>query len=142
MIQKILILMLFSFISFISVANETFAVIVNVQNTQAISKSLIKNISSDIVSTWDNGHQIRIFLPKANSETRRNFALAVLKISAKQDTRNWENRKITNTLNNKMPKILREKMIIRMVAKYPNAIGFVSPSLARKNPKVKVVLEQ
>jgi len=130
---------LFSFISLNLMANQNFAVIVNSQNTQKIDKKLIKNIASDIISTWENGQPIKLYFPKPKTSVRRNFTLDVLGINAKQDAMNWENKKITNTLNNKTPKLLRDKMIIRMVARHPNALGYVSPKSIKNNPKIKIV---
>lgn len=135
----VLIGILFSFISFNLIANQNFAVIVNSQNTQKIDKKLIKNIASDIISTWENGQNIKLYFPKPKTAVRRNFTLDVLGINANRDAINWENKKITNTLNNKAPKLLRDKMIIRMVAKHPNALGYVSPEAIKNNPKIKVV---
>ena len=119
--------------------NQNFAVIVNASNNQKIDKKLIKNIASDIIATWENGESIKLYLPRVKSATRRSFTLDVLGMSAKQDAMNWENKKITNTLNGKMPKYLRDKVILKMVAKYPNALGVVSPELIKDNPNVKVV---
>lgn len=139
MIRYLLMGTLISLISLLAIAEDDFAVIVNAKNTQKIDKKLIKNIASDMVATWDNGQAIKLYFPKPKSEVRRNFTLDVLGINAKQDAINWENKKITNTLNNKAPKLLRDKMIIRMVAKHPNALGYVSPEAVKNNPKIKVV---
>jgi len=136
---KIFIGFLFSTMSLNLIANDKFTVIVNSQNTQEINKKLIKNIASDNISTWKNGKKIKLYFPKPQSKVRRNFTLEVLGINAKQDAINWENKKITNTLNNKLPKLLRDKMIIRMVAKHPNALGYVSPDAIKNNPNIKVV---
>jgi len=127
------------FISFNSIANDKFVIIINSQNTQKIDKKLIKNIASDIISTWSNGQPITLYFPKSQTEVRRNFTLDILGISANQDAINWENKKITNTLNNKAPKLLRDKMIIRMVAKHPNSLGYVSPDAIKNNPNIKIV---
>jgi len=126
-------------ISFNSIANDTFVIIINSQNTQKIDKKSIKNIASDIISTWKNGQRIKLYFPKPKTQVRRNFTLEILGISANQDAMNWENKKITNTLNNKSPKLLRDKMIIRMVAKHPNALGYVSPDSIKNNPNIKIV---
>ncbi len=132
---------LFLFLAFPALANDhqNFAVIVNAKNTQKIDKKLIKNIASDIIANWENGEPIKLYFPRVKSVTRRSFTLDVLGISAKQDAMNWENKKITNTLNNKMPKYLRDKIILKMVAKHPNALGYVSPDIIKDNPNIRVV---
>lgn len=127
------------FSSFIQADNQNFAVIVNANNNQKIDKKLIKNIASDIIATWENGEPTKLYLPRVKSATRRSFTLDILGISAKQDAMNWENKKITNTLNNKMPKYLRDKVILKMVAKHKNALGVVSPELIKDNPNIKVI---
>jgi len=128
------------FICFFCMAKQSFIVIVNINNPQKIDREFIKNVSSDIISTWDNGDQIKIYLPKEKSEARNAFAHNVLGISANLDVRNWQNKKITNTLNNKMPKQLSDKMIIRMVAKHKEAFGYISAASLNNNPNIKSVL--
>jgi ABC-type phosphate transport system substrate-binding protein len=124
----------------VSLAAEEVVVITNSANTQTLGKSNIKNIYSDIVTTWENGKRIKVYnLPLGASE-RELFSQHVLGMSATSAEKELNNKKITNTLKNP-PKTKRAKLVVSIVSRNPNAIAYVPADAVQGKTGVRVVLE-
>ncbi len=135
-------LMLFLFLTnlFWSICNaESVAIIINDKNNSKINIDTVHSIYNDIQFEWSNGKSIMVFeLPLASS-TREIFSSRVLGLTAQESQTAWNNRKITNILNNR-PKIKRDKLVLKNVARNTNAIGYVDASLVKNTKGVRVVL--
>lgn len=114
------------------------AVIVNSSNPEALSIEQIKNIYSDRVTTWRSGKRIVVYNLPNSSESAEVFAQNVLGISAQSAKKAIANRKITNSLNNP-PKTKRERLIVALVSRKINAIGYVPVYLVKDEERVRVV---
>jgi ABC-type phosphate transport system substrate-binding protein len=139
-IKKVMILLFIvsSFYSAVSYANSV-AVIINNKNTAEISRSTIKSIYSDVQFEWSNGSRITLFeLPLSSSE-RETFAQETLNQSAQESQIAWNNRKITNVINNR-PKTKRDKLVLKRVSRDINAIGYIPLSMAKNAKGVRIVL--
>jgi ABC-type phosphate transport system substrate-binding protein len=60
-------------------------------------------------------------------------------VTPDEAAREWANRKITNTAKNP-PKTTKEELVPKLVAKDPNAIGYVSASVAEGKEGIKVIM--
>ncbi len=118
---------------------EAVVVIVNAKNTETLSQSAVKAIYSDIRYTWENGEKIKLFELPVKASARSVFTNKVLNKSAIEAEGDWSNRKVTNTIKNR-PKIKRDKLVVKFVAKSVNAVGYVPASLAAGNDKIRVIL--
>ena len=114
------------------------AVIVNSSNPEALSIEQIKNIYSYRVTTWRSGKRIVVYNLPNSSESAEVFAQNVLGISAQSAKKAIANRKITNSLNNP-PKTKRERLIVALVSRKINAIGYVPVYLVKDEERVRVV---
>jgi len=121
-------------------ADGKVAVIVNSANTQALSKLDIKNIYSDIVTTWENGKTISVYNLPLKSPAREKFSRGVLKMSASSAEMELNNLKITNRMKNPQ-KEKREKLVVSIVARNPDAVGYVSASLVENKTGIRVLFE-
>lgn len=121
-------------------ADGKVAVIVNSANTQALSKLDIKNIYSDIVTTWENGKTISVYNLPLKSPAREEFSRGVLKMSASSAEMELNNLKITNRMKNPQ-KEKREKLVVSIVARNPDAVGYVSASLVENKTGIRVLFE-
>ena len=140
--MKKIICLLFSTLLFTGTAyaEEKVAVIVNSANTQSLSMLDIKNIYSDIVTTWKNGKTISVYNLPLKSPAREKFSEGVLKMSASSAEMELNNLKITNRMKNTQ-KEKREKLVVSIVAKNPVAIGYVSSSLVDNKTGIRVLFE-
>ena len=121
-------------------ADGKVAVIVNSANTQALSKLDIKNIYSDIVTTWKNGKTISVYNSPLKSPAREKFSRGVLKMSASSAEMELNNLKITNRMKNPQ-KEKREKLVVSIVARNQDAVGYVSASLVENKTGIRVLFE-
>jgi len=121
-------------------AEGKVAVIVNSANIQSLSKLDIKNIYSDIVTTWENGKTILVYNLPLKSPSREKFSEGVLKMSASSAEMELNNLKITNRMKNPQ-KEKREKLVVSIVARNPVAIGYVSSSLVDNKTGIRVLFE-
>jgi len=140
--MKKIICLLFSTLLFTGTAyaEEKVAVIVNSANTQSLSMLDIKNIYSDIVTTWKNGKTISVYNLPLKSPSREKFSEGVLKMSASSAEMELNNLKITNRMKNPQ-KEKREKLVVSIVARNPVAIGYVSSSLVDNKTGIRVLFE-
>lgn len=120
-------------------AGEKVVVIVNAANTQKVTTADLKNMYSDIVTHWANDQPITLFDVPTAAGAREVFSQAVLGMSAGQAAMVWANRKITNTAKNP-PITTKEELVPKFVAKDPNAIGYVSKSVAEGKAGIKIIM--
>ena len=120
-------------------AGEKVVVIVNAANSQAVTATDLKNMYNDIVIHWGNNQPIDLYDIPVAAEARKVFSEKVLGVSPDEAAREWANRKITNTAKNP-PKTTKEELVPKLVAKDPNAIGYVSASVAEGKEGIKVIM--
>ena len=114
------------------------AVIVNRSNPEVLTVEQIKNIYSDRVTTWRSGQKIDVYNLPDNQEAREIFARNVLGMSGQAAAAAESQRKINNTLKNPaMTK--RERLVVSIVAKNRNAIGYVPAYLVEGKKDIRVV---
>lgn len=123
-----------------ALAGESVVVIVNKDNQQSLSQQDIKNIYGDIVIQWQNGKNIAVYNLPVDSEAREVFSQKIFGESAQRVAADESNRKITNTIKNPT-KIKGTRLVAQMVAKNPDAIGYIPLSMLKNAPNVKVVLQ-
>ena len=119
---------------------ESVVIIVNAANTQHMSEQQIKNIYSDIVTHWDNGDKIEVYNLHVDDESREVFSQKVFGESARKLASAELNRKITNTIKNPS-RTKSARLVAKLVAKKPNAIGYIPLSVAKEVPNVRIVLQ-
>jgi ABC-type phosphate transport system substrate-binding protein len=120
-------------------ASDKIVVIVNESNTQTLTAADLKNMYSDIVIHWSNHQPIDMYDTPVSARARQVFSEKILGISANDAAMAWANRKITNTAKNP-PKTTKENLVPKYVAKDPNAIGYVSSSVAEGKPGIRIIM--
>ena len=121
-------------------AGDKVAVIVNSANTQELSISDVKNIYSDIVTTWESGESIAVYNLPLKSVDRGIFSREVLRMTSFSAETEINNLKITNRLKNPA-KTKRDKLVLSVVSRNPDAIGYVSASLVENKTGIRVLFE-
>lgn len=106
---------------------EPVAVIVNSANTQVVSQSDVKSIYSDKTIAWANGATISVHILPSSEPAAEVFAKKVLGMSAQDAASAEANRGVTNTSRNPQ-KSKRAALVSSIVAKSPEAIGYVPAS--------------
>ena len=119
-------------------ADPQVAIIVNNQNTQAISLQDISNIYNDRITTWANDQKIDVYNLPTASPAREVFSRALLGMSAMAAAASEANRQITNTSRNSQH-VKREHLVILSVATNKNAIGYVKASSITQRKDIKVL---
>jgi len=119
---------------------ESVVIIVNAANSQQLSEQQIKNIYSDIVTQWDNGEKIEVFNLHVDDESREAFSQKVFGESARKLASAELNRKITNTIKNPS-RTKNARLVAKLVAKKPNAIGYIPISLVKEVSNVRIVMQ-
>ena len=129
---------LFSSLSGSAIAEE-IAVIVNNDNpVQTLSLEEIKKLYENDVLTWSDGSRVTLYDLPVKNEARKVFSTACLGKSAREVTREWANKKITNTAKNP-PFTLRSEILIQdKVSKSISAIGYMSKSKVTSD-KVRII---
>ena len=120
-------------------AGDKVVVIVNEANAQKVTAADLKNMYNDIVIHWSNNQPINLYDIPVSAEAREVFSKKVLGVSPEEAAREWANRKITNTAKNP-PKTAKEELVPKLVAKDPNAIGYVSASGAQGKEGIKIIM--
>jgi ABC-type phosphate transport system substrate-binding protein len=123
-----------------TIAGEPVVVIVNKANQQSLTQQDIKNIYSDIVFQWQNGERITVYNLPVDAEERETFSRNLFGESAQRMAAEESNRKITNTIKNPS-KTKRARLVAQLVAKNPQAIGYIPLSMLDKSADVRVVLQ-
>jgi hypothetical protein len=136
---QILFILIAIFITQVSWAGKV-VVIVNENNAQTISPGDIKAIYSDHIIQWADGSEIKSYDLPVKDASREVFSQNVLGTSARDVAKTWANRKITNTAKNP-PKTKKEKLVVLLVKKKMNAIGYVSEKAIAGKSGIKVVME-
>ena len=121
------------------VASEAVVVIVNKDNQQVLTQQDVKNIYGDIIFQWKNGKRITVYNLPVSSETREVFSQKIFGESAQRLAAEESNRKITNTVKNPS-KTKRARLVSKLVAKDPNAIGYIPDSMLDQTSNVRVIL--
>lgn len=121
-------------------AEEAVVVIVNAGNNQELTRQDIKNIYADYVTRWSNDKKIKVYNLPLDDGAREVFSQAVFGESAQRLAEAESNRKITNTIKNPS-KTKSARLVAKIVAKNPDAIGYIPASMAKKAPNVRVVFE-
>jgi len=117
---------------------DPVAVIVNSANTQELSQSDVKNIYTDKTIVWKNGNNIAVYNVPPEEGATETFAQKVLGMSARNAASEEANRVITNTSRNtQLSK--RDALVSSIVAKTPNAIGYIPKDLADGKPGIRVL---
>lgn len=133
-----------AFVSLVAInsvsAGESVVVIVNAENSQQLTEQQIKNIYADIVTQWDNGNKITVYNLYADDEARETFSQKVFGESADKQVLAESNRKITNTIKNPS-KTKSARLVMKMVSRNPNAIGYVPKSMVKDTTNVRIVLQ-
>lgn len=120
-------------------AEDRVVVIVNQENKQALDLNQIKQIYNDQLSAWKSGSAIWVLNLPAEDPAREIFSQEVLGMSARDAATQESNRSITNTAKNPS-KIKRERLVVAIVAKRPEAIGYVYESSIEGKPEIRKVL--
>lgn len=120
-------------------AGDKVVVIVNEANSQAVTAADLKNMYTDNVISWANNQPIALYDIPVAAGARKVFSEKVLGASPEEAAREWANRKITNTAKNP-PKTVKEELVPKSVASDPNAIGYVSKSVAEGKAGIKIIM--
>ena len=122
-----------------AVASEGVVVNVNKNNQQELTQQDVKNIYGDIVYQWKNGKRITVYNLPVNSQARETFSEKIFGETAQRMAAEESNRKVTNTINN--PTITkRARLVAKLVAKNPDAIGYIPVSVLDQEANVRVIL--
>lgn len=118
---------------------QPMVVIVNANNTEIISREMIKQIYSDQRTSWKTGHDILLFELPVKDKGREIFAEALLNKSAMASQADWSNRYVKNTIKNNV-KMKPQKLVAKFVSRHDHAIGYIPLSIAQKQKNIKVIM--
>ena len=107
-----------------AVLADPVAVIVNSANNQNLSMEDVKSIYSDKTISWQGGGRIAVYNLPVEEEAAELFARKVLGVSASSAAAAEANRVMSNVSRNPA-QIKRAALVVSIVAKAPNAIGYV-----------------
>ena len=114
------------------------AVIVQSSNPEVLTLEQIKNIYSDRRTTWRSGEKIEVYNLPESQEARDIFARQVLGMSGKAAASAELRRKVNNTLKNPS-KTKRERLVVSIVSRKRNAIGYVPLYMVEGKDQIRVV---
>jgi len=117
---------------------DPVAVIVNSANSQGLSQADVRSIYGDKTIAWANGDKITIYNLPVEDGAAETFARKVLGMSARDAASNESNRAINNTSRNPQ-QTKRAALVASIVAKNPDAIGYVAKDIAEGKPGIKVL---
>ena len=117
---------------------ESVAVIVNSANTQNISPADVKNIYTDKTITWQSNEKIAVYNLPTEDNATDTFARRVIGISAREAATAEANRSISNTTRNPQS-TKRDALVSSIVAKTPNAIGYVPKDQAVGKSGIRIL---
>ncbi|MFZ2540334.1 MAG: hypothetical protein WAW75_01020 [Gallionella sp.] len=137
-INIVLPLLLFTF-AMSSALAEPVVVVVNSSNTQSISLTDIRNIYLDKTTNWENGGKIVVYNLPADDEAADLFASKALGMSARDAATAESNRVITNAARNPQ-QTKREALVATIVARTPNAIGYLAKKKIVGKSGIRVLL--
>lgn len=113
-------------------------VIVNSANTQDVSMSDVKNIYTDKAIAWASGQKIAVYNLPAEDAAAELFARKVLGMSARDAAAAESNRVISNAARNPQ-QTKRDALVSSIVAKTPNAIGYIPKEQAEGKSGIRVL---
>ena len=114
------------------------AVIVHKSNPEKLSIEQIKNIYSDRVTTWRSGKKIELYNLPESQEAREIFAQKVLGVSSQAAVAAEARRRTNNNLKNPS-RTKRERLVVSIVSRKQNAIGYVPAYLVKDKTGVRIV---
>ena len=117
---------------------EPVAVIVNSANTQNISQADVKNIYTDKTITWASNEKIAVYNLPTEDDAADLFARRVIGISAREAATAEANRSISNASRNPQ-QTKRDALVASIVAKTPNAIGYLPQGQAIGKSGIRVL---
>ena len=120
-------------------AAESVVVIVNAGNNDRVTAETILAIYSDTRRNWSNGSKVAIYELPVKASAREAFSKAVLNKTAEEAQADWFRRKMDHSIKT-MPSVKQDKLVVRFVSKYPDAIGYVPVSLIAGQSDVRVVM--
>lgn len=116
-----------------------FVIIVNRANPRdELSAELVAEAFLKKTTRWSNGESMRPVDLPADSGVRRRFSEGVLKRSVAAVRSYWQQRIFTGR-DVPPPELESEEAVVRYVAKYPGAIGYVAGSVPVDGVKVVLV---
>ncbi|MCK4586822.1 MAG: substrate-binding domain-containing protein [Gammaproteobacteria bacterium] len=122
----------------IAVQAADVAVIIHRSNPETLSVQQIKDIYSDRVTTWRSGQRIEIYNLPDNQDAAEVFAREVLGMSGRAAAAAELQRRTNNTLKNPS-KTKRERLVLSIVSRTKNAIGYVPEYMVKGKKNIRVV---
>lgn len=121
-----------------------YAVVVHADNTLSTSgdalKTLIKRLYLKELTHWPDGIEARVYARTIDSAAQQAFRRQLLAMSEAELARHWLKQKSTN--GSTPPKeVESDRLILKFVAKYPNALGVVELASLKDATGVKVLFE-
>ena len=114
------------------------AVIINRSNPEQLSVQQIKDIYSDRLATWRSGQRIEVYNLPDNQDAADVFARRVLGMSGQAAAAAELQRRTNNTLKNPS-KTKRERLVLSIVGRKKNAIGYVPEYMVKDKSRIRVV---
>ena len=114
------------------------AVIINRSNPEMLSVQQIKDIYSDRLATWRSGQRIEVYNLPDNQDAADVFARRVLGMSGQAAAAAELQRRTNNTLKNPS-KTKRERLVLSIVGRKKNAIGYVPEYMVKDKSRIRVV---
>lgn len=141
--KKVLCLLLLIFASGLlsdARAAEPVAVIVNSENTAGgMDPGEIRKMYANNTLIWPDGSPVILYDLLIENRLREVFSSEILGKDPERVAEEWAHLKITNQAKNPPVTMKSEALIIKRVASERGAIGYVSLSAVRNNPRVRVV---
>jgi ABC-type phosphate transport system substrate-binding protein len=121
-------------------AAEPVAVIVNSENTAGgMDPGEIRKMYTNNTLIWPDGSPVILYDLLIENRLREVFSSRILGKDPERVAEEWAHLKITNQAKNPPVTMKSEALIIKRVASERGAIGYVSLSAVRNNPRVRVV---
>lgn len=114
------------------------AVIVHSSNSEKLSIEKIKNIYSDRITSWRSGKKIELYNLPESQEAREVFANKILGVSSQAAVAAESRLRTNNTLKNPS-RTKRERLVVSIVSRKQNAIGYVPEYLVKDKKNIRVV---
>ena len=121
-----------------------YAVVVHADNTLGTTgdalKTLIKRLFLKELMHWPDGKDARVYARTIDSAPQQAFRRQLLAMSEAELARHWIKQKSTN--GSTPPKeVESDRLILKFVAKYQNALGIVELASLKDATGVKVLFE-
>ncbi len=117
---------------------DPIAVIVNSANPHQLSLDDVKSIYADRAIAWAGGGRIAVYNLPADEAAAEIFARKVLGMSASEAAAAESNRVVSNVARNPQ-QMKRDILVVAIVARTPNAIGYVPKSKAEGKPGIRIL---